>query len=115
MVAQTLLPRHHRLGLAGSSGAHHRMGRVEDSRGRGVHLKHNINIELPFLSGEEWVHIHIGPPAYITVNVDIFACIHFRELRKLAISRGHKFAFLCYCFYYGIIEVLFRLYIFSRI
>ena len=29
-----------------------------------------------------------------TVNVDIFACIHFAILRKLAISRGLKLALL---------------------
>ena len=51
-----------------------------------------------------------------TVDVDIFTCIDFRDFTEVGnISRGFKFAFLMLLPLYGMVQVIFKLYIFSRI
>ena len=57
-----------------------------------------------------------GRRAGLTVKVDlyIFVCIHFAILRKLAISRGLKFALLILLPICDIIQVIVKLYIFLR-
>ena len=51
----------------------------------------------------------------ITVNVDIFACTHFREFAKIYnFSHGFIFALLTMPLY-GIIKVIFTMYIFSQV
>ena len=49
-----------------------------------------------------------------TVNVDIFSSIHFREFTKIG-NFAWIFAFLMLLPQCGIIQVMFKLYIFSRI
>ena len=49
-----------------------------------------------------------------TLNVDIFACMHFREFKKLVVY--FKLALLKLLPLYGMINIIFTLlYIFSRI
>ena len=50
-----------------------------------------------------------------TVNVDIFVSIHFRELTKIGNVAWTRFTFVMLLPLCGIIQVIFKLYLFSRI